>query len=150
MSVPPPIQPAQLDYRNPETSRSYRFSVLPTLIAWLIVYGAVAALMFVPLPRMEQTFKDFKTELPGVTQLTLAFGRWFASIGWLMLLPIAIGVPFLLQLIPHHATPELSRARIWRLTGFTMFALLVLGVWFAFAALMPMVSLIQTVSAPRK
>jgi type II secretory pathway component PulF len=100
---------------------------------------------------MEQIFKDFKTELPGITKLTLAFGRWFTSIGWLVLLPIPLGVPFLLRLIPqHHVTPELRRARIWRLTGFTMLALVLISVWFALATLMPMVSLIQTVSAPKK
>jgi len=31
------------------------------------------------VPKFEQIFKDFKTELPGITKLLLNISRWFAN-----------------------------------------------------------------------
>jgi hypothetical protein len=146
---PPPIPSPPLEYRNPETSRGVRYSPWPALIASMFVYIFVAILMFVVLPMLEQVFKDFKTELTGITKLMLSFGRWFQEIGWLLLLPIPIVLPWALAQIPHRE-PVSPRNRTWRILNFTILALLLIGFLFSMTALMPLVSLIQTVNSPKK
>ena len=52
-------------------------------------------IMIFVIPKFEQIFKDFKTELPGITKVLLYTSRWFANdYGWAYVLfsPIAIFV----------------------------------------------------------
>jgi type IV pilus assembly protein PilC len=56
-----------------------------------IAIGIVSMIMVFVIPKFEQIFKDFKTELPGVTKLLLAISRWFANdYGWAYVLAFPI------------------------------------------------------------
>src|SRR5947207_1001581 len=58
-----------------------------------IAVGIVSMIMIFVIPKFEQIFKDFKTELPGITKILLAVSRWFANdYGWAYVLfsPIAL------------------------------------------------------------
>lgn len=58
-----------------------------------IAVAIVSMIMIFVIPKFEQIFKDFKTELPGITKVLLAVSRWFANeYGWAYVLfsPIAI------------------------------------------------------------
>src|SRR3954453_7374531 len=48
-----------------------------------IAVGIVSMIMIFVIPKFEQIFRDFKTDLPGITQVLLAVSRWFATqYGW--------------------------------------------------------------------
>src|ERR1043165_8252032 len=48
-----------------------------------IAIGIVSMIMVFVIPKFEAIFRDFKTELPGVTKVLLAVSRWFANdYGW--------------------------------------------------------------------
>jgi type IV pilus assembly protein PilC len=60
-----------------------------------IAVGIVSMIMIFVIPKFEQIFKDFKTELPGITKCLLYVSRWFAQqYGWAYVLfsPIAFMV----------------------------------------------------------
>lgn len=149
MSEPPPSPSPPLDYRSPEMLQGVKCSPVPALIASLFVYGFVAILMCAVLPKVVKVFLDFKASLPAVTVLTLRFGRWFREIGWLLLLPIPIALPIALSQIARR-DPISRRNRTWRLMTITIASLLVIGFFFTLVVLMPLVSLIQSVSSPKK
>src|SRR5437773_7974081 len=51
-------------------------------------------------PKFEQIFKDFKTELPGITKVLLAVSRWFANqYGWAYVLFSPIALILIIKLI---------------------------------------------------
>jgi type IV pilus assembly protein PilC len=65
-----------------------------------IAVGIVSMIMVFVIPKFEQIFKDFKTELPGITQVLLSVSRWFANqYGWAYLLFAPIGIILLVKLI---------------------------------------------------
>src|SRR5450432_683719 len=65
-----------------------------------IAVGIVSMIMIFVIPKFEQIFKDFKTELPGITKLLLAVSRWFANdYGWAYVLFAPIGIVLLIKLI---------------------------------------------------
>jgi type IV pilus assembly protein PilC len=48
-----------------------------------IAVGIVSMIMIFVIPKFEQIFRDFKTELPDVTKVLLFISRWFAQqYGW--------------------------------------------------------------------
>ncbi len=48
-----------------------------------IAVGIVSMIMIFVIPKFEQIFRDFKVDLPGVTQALLFISRWFAvQYGW--------------------------------------------------------------------
>ncbi len=48
-----------------------------------IAVGIVSMIMIFVIPKFEQIFRDFKTELPGITMVLLVISRWFArDYGW--------------------------------------------------------------------
>ncbi len=49
-----------------------------------IAVGVVSMIMIFVIPKFEDIFRDFKTELPGITKLLLVMSRWFAppTNGW--------------------------------------------------------------------
>src|SRR3954462_15353779 len=60
-----------------------------------IAVAIVSMIMIFVIPKFEQIFKDFKTELPGITKVLLAVSRWFATeYGWAYVLfsPIAFAL----------------------------------------------------------
>ena len=52
-----------------------------------IAVGVVSMIMIFVIPKFEQIFKDFKTELPDITKVLLYVSRWFANdYGWAYLI----------------------------------------------------------------
>ena len=147
---PPPIPSPQLNYRTPVSTHARPVAFVPPLVASLFVYGELIVMFCIVMPRVEQIFKDFRTELPGITKLLLIFGRWFREGGWLLSLPLFVGVPIVLSLLIPRQDPLRGRHRFWRLFNITFAAMLLIAVLYALAALVPMVNLIQTVSSPKK
>jgi len=66
-----------------------------------IAVGIVSMIMIFVIPKFEQIFKDFKTDLPGVTQVLLGVSRWFAppTNGWAYLLVSPIAFVLITRLI---------------------------------------------------
>lgn len=64
-----------------------------------IAVGIVSMIMIVVIPKFETIFKDFGTELPGITKLLLAVSNWFANWGWLYVLASPIIFMLLVKLI---------------------------------------------------
>src|SRR5438552_10350748 len=65
-----------------------------------IAIGIVSMIMIFVIPKFEQIFKDFKTELPGITKVLLAVSRWFANqYGWDYVLFSPIAAILIIKLI---------------------------------------------------
>ncbi|HEX3355959.1 MAG TPA: type II secretion system F family protein [Tepidisphaeraceae bacterium] len=66
-----------------------------------IAVGIVSMIMIFVIPKFEQIFKDFKTDLPAVTQVLLAISRWFAppTNGWAYVLFSPIGFALIVKLL---------------------------------------------------
>ena len=59
----------------------------------MIAVGVVSMIMIVVIPKFTQIFKDFKTEIPGITKFLMAMADWFGpGYGWAYL----IATPFVL------------------------------------------------------
>ncbi len=60
----------------------------------MIAVGVVSMIMIVVIPKFTQIFKDFKTDIPGITKFLMAMADWFGpGFGWAYLLaaPFVIG-----------------------------------------------------------
>jgi len=65
-----------------------------------IAVGVVSMIMIFVIPKFEQIFKDFHTELPGITQVLLTVSRWFAQqYGWAYVLFSPIAFTILYRLV---------------------------------------------------
>src|SRR5581483_8630496 len=65
-----------------------------------IAVAIVSMIMIFVIPKFEQIFKDFHTDLPGVTKLLLAISRWFAQdYGWAYVICFPIVFSLLIKLI---------------------------------------------------
>ena len=66
-----------------------------------IAVGIVSLIMIFVIPKFQQIFKDFKVELPQVTQVLLAISTWFAppTNGWAYVLFSPIAFSLLIKLI---------------------------------------------------
>lgn len=72
--------------------------IYPAVVITIAV-GIVSMIMIFVIPKFEQIFLDFKTELPGVTKLLLAISRWFANdYGWAYIICAPIVVMLLVRL----------------------------------------------------
>ncbi|HMO25634.1 MAG TPA: type II secretion system F family protein [Tepidisphaeraceae bacterium] len=60
-----------------------------------IAVAIVSMIMIFVIPKFETIFRDFGTELPGITVVLLEVSRWFANWGWLYV----IASPFVLILL---------------------------------------------------
>ena len=115
----------------------------------MIVYVIVGRVMFLAVPNFEQTFKDFKMELPGLTKLLLLFARWFRGIGWLLLMPVPVVIPYAInKLIPPPIEPKQNRH--WRIAGVTSIVLLAIGILMLMALWLPVLGLMEAISPPRR
>src|SRR5688572_11522388 len=73
--------------------------IYPAVVITIAV-GIVSMIMIFVIPKFEQIFKDFKTELPGITKILLAVSRWFANdYGWAYILFAPIGIMLIVKLI---------------------------------------------------
>jgi len=65
-----------------------------------IAVGIVSMIMIFVIPKFEQIFKDFKTDLPAITKILLSVSRWFANeYGWAYVLFAPIGVILIVKLV---------------------------------------------------
>src|SRR5438874_12491562 len=65
-----------------------------------IAVGIVSMIMIFVIPKFEQIFKDFKTDLPAITKVLLAVSRWFANeYGWAYVLFSPIILTLMIKLI---------------------------------------------------
>ncbi len=65
-----------------------------------IAVGVVSMIMIFVIPKFEQIFKDFKTDLPGITQMLLSVSRWFANqYGWAYIIATPIVVALIVKLV---------------------------------------------------
>ena len=66
-----------------------------------IAVGIVSLIMIFVIPKFQQIFKDFRVELPGVTQVLLNISNWFAppTNGWAYVLFSPIVFMLLIRLI---------------------------------------------------
>jgi type II secretory pathway component PulF len=83
-------------------SRSSALSVDPfyrtyALILSIAIVTVVSMLMIFVIPKYEQIFKDFHTDLPWMTQVTIGVSRVFAEQPWLMALLILVLVALVLN-----------------------------------------------------
>jgi type IV pilus assembly protein PilC len=73
--------------------------IYPSVVISIAV-GIVSMIMVFVIPKFEQIFKDFKTELPGITKVLLNVSRWFANdYGWAYVLASPIIIIVGLRLI---------------------------------------------------
>src|SRR5690606_15334901 len=72
--------------------------IYPAVVITIAV-GIVSMIMIFVIPKFEQIFLDFKTELPGVTKLLLAISRWFANdYGWAYIICAPVIIMLLVRL----------------------------------------------------
>jgi type IV pilus assembly protein PilC len=65
-----------------------------------IAVAIVSMIMIFVIPKFEQIFRDFKTDLPNITKVLLWVSRWFANeYGWAYVLFAPIGIMLLVKLI---------------------------------------------------
>ncbi len=73
--------------------------IYPSVVISIAV-GVVSMIMIFVIPKFETIFKDFKTELPGITKTLLVISRWFANeYGWAWLLFSPIVFMLIIRLI---------------------------------------------------
>jgi type IV pilus assembly protein PilC len=73
--------------------------IYPAVVIFIAV-AIVSMIMIFVIPKFEQIFKDFKTDLPGITMLLLNISRWFANdYGWAYVLFFPIGMFLLIKLL---------------------------------------------------
>jgi hypothetical protein len=103
------------------------------------------------VPRFDQIFRDFKTDMPAVTKLLLVIARGCAqSYIWIPALAVIVLLPFGLTRLCWFDRPEpaIARRRQRRICAAMLFIGLMGAMLFVAGLLAPMVSLIQTVSGP--
>src|SRR4029453_1317581 len=65
-----------------------------------IAVGIVSMIMIFVIPKFEQIFKDFKTDLPGITQVLLAISGWLANdYGWAEVVFAPMGIMRIVKLV---------------------------------------------------
>ncbi len=70
------------------------------IVVITIAVGIVSMIMIFVIPKFEQIFKDFKTDLPTITKVLLSISRWFANdYGWAYVLFAPIAFILLIKLI---------------------------------------------------
>ena len=156
-SIPPPMPPEPpprpLDYRGPahtagidpaELARR-RSNAIFSLVRFTFAMAVMAILLLIFLtviPRIERAYADFGTKLPFITQLVLDVSRFLQTpLGWVAAAVIAgiVGVTVAIVPIPR---------RWFRLIVIFLMAMMVIVL--ALAVLLPMVNLIDNISAGKK
>jgi type IV pilus assembly protein PilC len=73
--------------------------IYPAVVITIAV-AIVSMIMIFVIPKFEQIFKDFKTELPGITKILLAVSRWFANdYGWAYVIFAPVGLMLIVKLV---------------------------------------------------
>jgi hypothetical protein len=141
--------PPTLEYGRPPPAEGRTRDYVAHLIRWALVAGTVAVVLAGIVPRFEQIFRDFKIQLPWPSQFLLTLSHWFVhDMGWLALAPLPFLLAYLMSL-PGGTPRERRKVRHWeRLLAFLIVAIFL--VYVVMALFMPLISLIQAMSGPRK
>jgi type II secretory pathway component PulF len=153
--IPPPLPPhhAQaLDYRgpyepgvDPAALAQRRSNAIFSIVRFVLAMAVMLFLLLIFLtviPRLERVYADFGTKLPLVTQIVLDISRFLQTpLGWVAAAVIAciVGVTVAVLPIP----------RRW-LRLLVIFALAMVVIVLALAVLLPMINLIDNISAGKK
>ena len=146
--LPPPPRHPTFEYAMPTGGGPPAFdntALFGHLVGWAL--GSIvllSAALFV-IPRLEETFKDFKLDLPALTKFVLATSRWIRQWGW-VLLPLPFFHAVLVAM--WYPRARIGARRLYRLvlTLFVcaLFALVILSMF------LPYLSLIQSMANPPK
>jgi hypothetical protein len=146
-NLPPPIP-----YRSPEQFRptGEPWSSLPVLIAVTLLSVFITLLSALVSLHFEHVFRDFKVDLPTITQWAI----WIAGLiwngfVWIPLILTAVLAPLLV--IPRLPAPadDAARRRIVRFTRLIMtVAYLVVAAFTVFSMFAPMIALINSTAGP--
>ncbi|MDB5322636.1 MAG: hypothetical protein JWN40_4267 [Phycisphaerales bacterium] len=144
MSLPPPTEP--LEYASPAPTRRRPLIDVPLAFSCLSAAIAVTVVLFIVVPRAEETFKTFGTKLPTSTILLLNFSR-FCQSGGIAFVWILFALPPIIVPLVRPWPPPDSRRRYFRLSRLllTVFLMFFFG-WMILALFQPYVALIDAVS----
>lgn len=143
-----PADNIALAYRNPAQDHRRVFSMTAFLVAAIIHFVVVTDLAIL-VPRFEPIFESFEVKLPLFTGVLLAVSRWFRDIGWIILLPMPLVIGFAVGMLTK-ARPPGAPSRKARLAAIVILVVGAIVMITAIALFLPMISLIQGVSSPRK
>lgn len=122
-----------LPYLSPADSPRARPLILAILAAYrTILVTALLALVFynvvVIFPRFRGIFRDFRTNLPPLTECMLAFSGWFAnSFGWLIVAFILYAIVTLWSILDWKT--RVHKVRWHHIIMPMFFALLLTNIW---------------------
>jgi type II secretory pathway component PulF len=149
--------PTPLDYRSPQAATRRAVFCVAAFVASGAVATVLLLVLLVLLPPFEQIFKDFGTKLPAVTQVLLDLSRWTRRGAWVALVVLPVVTGFVVALLDDPAAPTQAdvdvvatrRRRPVRLWSFRLasLAIAVILILTTLAMFMPMISLIEAVSA---
>ena len=153
--IPPAMPPQQaqpLDYRGGYgtglggTTLAQRrsnaiFSIVRFILAMAVMLFLVLIFLTV-IPRLERVYADFGTRLPLITQIVLNISRFLQTpLGWVVATVIACIVGVVVAVLPI--------PRRW-LRLLVIFLLAVVIIMLALAVLLPMINLMDSISAGKK
>lgn len=140
-----------IDYRAPDIVGEGRSTPFYTFfLYWIctaIVLAAVTAMSLAFTLRFEKIFRDFKMDLPEITKMVILFGRLPVLISLWVLSPLP-GV--IAMAIRAGQVGDYPPRRPWRAVGVTFMLVVVVALVFGIAVFAPMISLIETVSGPKR
>ena len=153
--IPPPLPPHQaqpLDYRggygpgvDPAALAQRRSNAIFSIVRFICAMAVMLILLLIFLtviPRLESVYNDFGTKLPLVTQIVLDISRFLQTpLGWVTAAVIACIVGVVVAVLPI--------PRRWlRLLVLLVMAMIVITL--GLAVLLPMINLIDNISAGKK
>jgi hypothetical protein len=113
---------------------------LALLITWTCIGG----------PGLEQTLKDFKLDLPGITKVFVTFSRWFRrDFGWVGVWIAVLVIPLAAERLKRPTRDQLRRMLVWSwiiAAAITM----AFNQWVAMAQTAPFIVLMETISGGAK
>jgi hypothetical protein len=112
---------------------------LPLAMAYMLAYFVVGGVFYWAVPGIENHYRDFKIEPPAISRAVLNFAHWFRDgYGWLMLLPIPIGLPLgALKLGSRVGAPRAAR----RMVHLSSIFLLAAAILVIASLIMPMMTM---------
>ena len=152
--VPPPFPPRQpepLNYHgssrgfDPAALAQRRSNAIFSLVRFILAMAVMLIVLLIFLtviPRFERVYADFGTKLPLITQLVLDISRFLQTpLGWVVAAVIACIVAVVVAVLPI--------PRRWlRLLVIFIMALVVITL--ALAVFLPMINLMDNISAGKK
>ena len=122
--------------------------VIPVLLGLIFaaLAGAWTWIVLVMFPRAEDLFKDFKIELPGLTKWFVMITHSFGGYGWAIAWVLPMVVPVAVVMAARKLSTVHGRALLMVVVALAVFGMIALLMVTYVAMILPMISLIQTVS----